>query len=253
LLPVIETLMQKEPWYESWFDTPFYHLLYSHRNELEARQHIDQLFQFLQPAEGSKILDLACGKGRHSKYISEKGFDVTGFDLSPYNIQSAKELCGDHLHFEVRDMRHFLGLNDFDVVLNLFTSFGYFDSMEEHLVCFRRVHDALKDNGLFVLDYLNAQKIIDGLVPEEVVIRGGIEFHITRQVEKSDIVKVIHFEADGRKYSFQERVKAFTASDFEDFCHKSEFRIRDILGTFEGTAFDPATSPRFILIAEKQS
>src|SRR5436853_6516213 len=63
----------KREWFESWFDSPYYHVLYKERDDLEARSFLDSLIGYLNPAPGSTILDVACGKGRHSLYLNQKG------------------------------------------------------------------------------------------------------------------------------------------------------------------------------------
>ena len=95
--------MQKDekPWYASWFDTPFYHILYQDRDEKEAALLINHLLTHLELSPPAKILDLACGKGRHSRYLNHLGYDVVGLDLSQQSIDYAKQYENDSLHYSV--------------------------------------------------------------------------------------------------------------------------------------------------------
>lgn len=243
--------MQKEHWFEHWFDSPYYHILYQNRNNQEAKANIDQLLLHLNLAGGAAILDLACGQGRHAHHIFQKGFQVTGYDLSPNNIAIAQKNALDGLVFEVRDMREHLGTSKFDAIFNLFTSFGYFETREAHLTCLQQVYKALKPGGIFVLDFLNAKKIACGLVPEEIVTASGITFHIKRKKEGNQLVKEISFEVGGVCKQFAERVMAFNAADFLDLFTQVGFHITNRLGSFDGEPFQPAQSDRLILIASK--
>ena len=120
--------MKEKSWYEEWFDSPYYHLLYQDRDEDEAQLFIHALAHKLRIPPEAKILDAACGKGRHSKTLAKYGFRVTGIDLSANNIAAARKYeCANALHFEVwRYAARFYRENEFDYVLNLFSSFGYF-------------------------------------------------------------------------------------------------------------------------------
>ena len=93
-----------ENWYTSWFDSPYYHILYKNRDDKEAGLFMKNLTSFLNLSTSSKILDLACGKGRHSKYLNQLGYHVTGIDLSPQSIVYAKQFENDKLFFEEHDM-----------------------------------------------------------------------------------------------------------------------------------------------------
>src|SRR6478609_7587991 len=110
-------------WFENWFDTDYYHLLYRHRDDDEAHEFIGALLAHLNPLPGQKALDLACGRGRHSVYLNSKNLDVTGVDLSKSSIAFAKKYENETLHFEVQDMRKSMGINKYDYIFNLFTSF----------------------------------------------------------------------------------------------------------------------------------
>ena len=113
-------------WYASWFDTPYYHILYKDRDYSEARGFMDNLTDYLNIPECGKILDLACGKGRHSVYLNTLGYHVTGVDLSEQSITHAKQFENENLKFDVHDMSKAYP-DTFDAVFNLFTSFGYFN------------------------------------------------------------------------------------------------------------------------------
>src|SRR5262245_10785989 len=122
------------PWFVSWFDSTYYHKLYSYRDAAEAAGFIDALIGRLLPAGGSVALDLGCGTGRHSRYLASKGFRVTGLDLAGGSIRQAKRSEHPGLHFFQHDMRAPFGTNAMDYVFNFFTSFGYFDDAAEHLM-----------------------------------------------------------------------------------------------------------------------
>ena len=118
--------MAKESWYKEWFNSPFYHKLYFERDDSEAEAFILQLVKYLKPVPNSRMLDIACGKGRHSKTLASLGYDVTGIDISPDSIEwAARKYENETLHFYMNKMRwHFWG-NNFVFALILFTRFGY--------------------------------------------------------------------------------------------------------------------------------
>ncbi|TMI68752.1 MAG: class I SAM-dependent methyltransferase, partial [Bacteroidetes bacterium] len=142
-------------WYRDWFDSPFYHRLYFERDEQEAKEFIDKLIHFLQPPIGSRMLDVACGRGRHSRILAEMQFDVTGIDLSPNSIAYAKEFEKENLSFYQHDIRLPFWINYFDYAFNFFTSFGYFATRREHDDAMRSIGAALRPGGIFVIDYIN--------------------------------------------------------------------------------------------------
>jgi len=120
--------MTKADWFQSWFHSPYYELLYYKRDRAEAKQFIDALLAHLNPPTHASFLDLACGSGRHSVFLASKGFEVTGIDLSDELIEKAKANESGNLTFYVHDMRNEFRINYYNYTLNLFTSFGYFDS-----------------------------------------------------------------------------------------------------------------------------
>lgn len=238
-------------WFENWFNSPYYHILYKHRNHQEAELFIDNLVKLLKPATDARFLDLPCGKGRHSTYLNKKGFDVTGLDLSPESVDYASQFENEKLHFFVHDMRRLFRTNYFDYILNLFTSFGYFENERDDLAVIDAVYKALKPNGIFVLDFFNVRKAVDNLVAEESLVIDTIQFNITRKIENNFIVKHIQFSDKGKEYHFQERLKMLTLNDFEKYFSDKKLKVLHLRGDYELRKFDVATSERLIIIAKK--
>lgn len=234
-------------WYASWFNTSYYHLLYKDRDDSEAKRFMDTLTQHLSIQPEENILDLACGKGRHSRYLNSLGYSVTGVDLSENSISSAKEFENDQLHFEVHDMTAPYNLQ-FNFVFNLFTSFGYFEDEADNVNTIKAIKSNLKPNGIGVIDFFNAEKVIADLVKEEIKQVEHITFKIKRFVENGFIVKQIDFTDNGEAFSFQERVKAITLDDFEQYLEAAGFTLLEMFGDYNLSKYNPKNSSRLILI-----
>lgn len=242
--------MQRK-WFQYWFNSPYYHILYQQRNDAEAEFFIDNLTNYLKPEGESKMLDIACGKGRHSIYLNKKGFDVTGIDLSEQSIKYAKQFENNKLHFLIHDMRRLFYINYFDVAMNLFTSFGYFDTEKDHVNALKTFRKCLKADGMLVIDYFNTAKIIKNLNSCEVKSLDEITFNITKNIVDGKIIKKINFEDKGKTFNFEERVQAFSLEDFERMLAKAGMVIDKIFGNYALENFDASLSDRLILVCKK--
>jgi SAM-dependent methyltransferase len=238
-------------WFKSWFDSPYYHILYKNRNDEEAKIFLDNIIAYLNPLKKSTMLDQACGKGRHAKYLNSLGFDVTGIDLSQQSIAWCKKFENDYLKFHVHDMRRIFKTNYFDYVFNIFTSIGYFENDREQQLAVDSAAISLKKEGKFVLDFTNMVKVKRNLKVEETVVCDNIAFHIKKKVENKFIIKQIDFSEQGNNYSFLERVEAMEMDDFERFFEHAGLKINDVFGNYSLEKFDVNTSDRLIIIAEK--
>lgn len=244
--------MKEKDWFEEWFDSPYYHLLYSNRDELEAQRFISNLSKQLQLAPGSNVLDLACGKGRHSVTLAQHGYNVLGLDLAASSIREAKIMEHSTLKFDVHDMREIYPNKQFHAIFNLFTSFGYFDSISDNAKVIRSIFSMLESNGILVIDFMNAQKVIGNLVANEEKTVEPITFHINRHYNGTHLFKKIQFEDKGVKYSFTERVQTLQLSDFKELLEKQGFEIICTFGDFDLKPFHEQDSDRLILIAQKK-
>jgi SAM-dependent methyltransferase len=176
---------------------------------------------------------------------------VIGLDLSEQNIEHARQYENEKLRFFVHDMRLVWKPKTFDIVLNMFTSFGYFETKHEHQEAISAVAKSLKPGGRFVLDFLNPYKVIYQLVPEEIKKIDGIEFHISKYVEDQHIIKEIEFEHEGKIYDFKERVKAIRRSEFLEYFEHADFKVLDIFGDYMLNPYIAETSDRMIFILQK--
>lgn len=236
-------------WFVSWFDTNYYHILYKHRDDTEAQEFMRNLVSLLQFNSDDLLLDLACGKGRHSIYLNSLGYNVVGADLSKNSIQLAKKFENDRLHFVEHDMRNVFK-NKYNAILNLFTSFGFFEDDKEDIAILQNIKNGLLPNGIAVIDFMNAEKVTANLVPNEIQTIDGITFHISRYLEKGFIVKEIRFEADGEQHIFFEKVKSLNLEKINSYIHSVGFKIKHIFGNYQLADFDPKTSDRLILVLE---
>lgn len=236
-----------ETWFSSWFDTPYYHILYKERNYREAQVFMDNLTHYLNLPEKAKVLDLACGKGRHSIYLNQLGFDVVGADLSENSIIDASKQSNETLHFKVHDMREPFE-EKYDAIFNLFTSFGYFENDDDNLTTLKAIKESLSEHGFAVIDFMNVNQVINNLVPEEVKTVDGIDFHLKRYVADGHIFKEIDFEDKGQKFHYTEKVKALTLQDFEAMMEEAGIYLLDIFGDYKLKKFHKTESERLILI-----
>jgi SAM-dependent methyltransferase len=240
--------------FNKWFDTHYYHLLYKHRDQNEAALFIDRLIEYLHPEHGCRMLDIACGKGRHALQLSDKGFNVTGFDLSENSIESAQCLSNENLHFLVHDMRLPIPVEPVDYAFNFFTSFGYFETVQQDEQAIASMAQSIKKGGWLVMDYVNMFRTEKELVPYTEQTIEGIQFISERSIGDRFIHKQIKVvdPAIGSPLFFEERVARYRVNDFENMFVKTGLSLHNVLGNEYLDAFDPENSSRLILIAQKK-
>lgn len=241
----------KKEWFEKWFNSPYYHKIYEKRDREEARKFVDNIIDKLHVPPGAKVCDLACGKGRYAAYLHSLGYDVVGLDLSENSIQQAKQQAEAGLEFYRHDMRDKFCKNKFDVVFNFFTSFGYFHKDKDHIKTLKAVQYSLRNNGLFMIDFLNVHKLKKNIIPRETKHKNQITFVIKRWKEEGFIYKNIHVKDKSREMNFTERIRAFYLSDFKKMFSSAGMVIRKVYGDYKLNPYSEEQSPRLIIIAEK--
>lgn len=246
--------MSDKPWYKDWFDSHYYHLLYQHRDDEEALHFIDILIRYLNPQPGATMVDIACGRGRHSKVLADMGFDVTGIDLSAASIEEAKKSEDDHLHFFQHDMRLPFWINYFQFAFNFFTSFGYFKTRREHDNAIRTIAQGLVRGGIFVIDYLNVHYSEELLEQSSTASVDGVTFHITKWQDEEHFFKQIQVTDEANKtpkHLYTERVAKFSLGDFTDLLAYQGMQVQEVFGDYHLGRYDVRKSPRMIILARK--
>lgn len=240
-------------WFEQWFDTPYYHRLYFQRDEKEAEAFIIRLINHLNPTPGSTMLDVACGRGRHSLTLANMGFDVTGIDLSAQSIQAALMQQRSNLQFFQHDMRQPFRINYFDYAFNFFTSFGYFRTRREHDAAIRTISQAIHLNGVLVIDYINTHFAEDHLVHQSDITVDDYNFHITKWMDETHFYKKIEVEHDSfdTPHVYTEKVAKFSLGDFTDMLAYQGMQIHEVFGNYALGHYHVRQTPRMIMIARK--
>lgn len=231
-----------------WFDSDYYHILYKHRDYNEARNFIDNIIEYLDLKKGSKILDLACGIGRHSIYLDKIGFKVVGTDKSSNNIKKAKARQNQSLSFLQMEMIDNTN-HKYDGIFNLFTSFGYVNH-DYNLKTVKNIERQLKDNGTVVVDFMNTLFVKNNLVIEETKVINDLSFKIKRRSDGKFIYKEIKFH-DKRDYFFHEKVMDLSLNDFESYLTRYNLRIIKTFGDYNLNDFDIKKSERLIMVIKK--
>lgn len=243
----------QQTWFKDWFNSSYYHQLYFHRDDKEAADFIDNLITYLKPAPGSTMLDVACGKGRHSLQLADKGFDVTGIDLSDDSISEALKSERPTLHFYKHDMRLPFWINYFGYAFNFFTSFGYFRTRREHDNAIRTIAQAIQANGIFVMDFLNVHYAEDHLVHQAQKEIDGINFLITKWYDETHFYKKIIVEDENKEepLTYTEKVAKFSLGDFTEMFAYQGLQLQEVFGDYSFSNYDVKKSPRMVMIAKK--
>ena len=236
-------------WFANWFDSKYYHILYKNRDEEEAILFINKLINYLNPKKNIRIIDIACGKGRHATHLNNIGFDVTGIDLSKNSISKAKNK--KKLSFHVHDMRKTYRENYFDIATNLFTSFGYFKSNKENQNVMNAMSKNLKKEGLLIIDFINMKHAIKNLTAYEEKKINRIKFKIKKYIKSNYLIKEISVKEKKEIFKFQEKIQILNLEDFHKMSKIAGLKIINIFGNYQFDLFNENTSERLILICKK--
>ncbi|WP_150269544.1 class I SAM-dependent methyltransferase [Paenibacillus tepidiphilus] len=235
-------------WYERSFGED-YLIVYRHRDFSGARREVESMIGWLSLPQGAKVLDLCCGMGRHSVALAEAGYEVTGVDLSEVLLREARTLEGAEAITWVRsDMRQLPLAGGFDAVVNLFTSFGYFEEDEEQVKVLKEIHRMLKPGGKFIIDYLNPAYVIKHLVPHSTREDGDTLIDESRRIEDGYVKKniVLTSKTDSTPRVYQERVKLYPLEQFSALLSAAGLSLKAVHGSYDEGEYHAETSTRMI-------
>jgi ubiquinone/menaquinone biosynthesis C-methylase UbiE len=241
-------------WFKDWFETQEYQSVYQHRNERDAEDLVTLILTNIILNHSAKVLDMACGTGRHSILFAKKGFNVTAVDLSKNMLSVARSKAQSenlNINFVQADLRYFAYTVKFELIVNLFTSFGYFESDIENFHILKSAYLHLNESGYFVLDFFNKHFIENNLVLESIDKIGSGEIIQRRKIEGQRIIKDILIKNNGHSKMFRESVRMYDPEELSSELTRIGFAIEKTFGDFHGSKFDKTYSKRIILFARK--
>jgi SAM-dependent methyltransferase len=229
-------------WFKQWFGEEYLEL-YAHRDEAEAERAVKLLQKVLPWQIGWRVLDVGCGAGRHARALEAAGARCIGLDLSASLLQRARQVTRAPL---VRaDMRALpIRPRSMDLTVNLFTSFGYFEHDNEHVVALKEMASTVLKDGWFVLDFLHAATVRSTLAPGPRPIGPGSTGERRLSRDGRFVCKIVKL-ADGKR--LEERVRLFAAGELELLLREAGVRVVHQFGDYDGGPLQPG-APRTILI-----
>jgi len=231
----------------SWYETAFrkqYLDLYYHRSDEAAKGEADFAMRVLGLFEGARVLDVACGAGRHARALGARGCRVVGVDLSRDLLREAADVA------RVRaDMRRLPFAGSFDAATSFFTSFGYFDDAGNRATL-ASIAGAIRPAGVFLLDFMNAIAVERQLVPQSEEERNGRRYHIRRRIEAGRVVKDVQIEEEGLTLRYSESVRLYQHHDLVGLLSGVGLNPVAAYGAFDGRDFT-TDAPRCILVAKR--
>ncbi|MDQ0339780.1 ubiquinone/menaquinone biosynthesis C-methylase UbiE [Caldalkalibacillus uzonensis] len=240
-----------EPWYVQSFKQD-YLKIYAHRNDEAAEREVNQIVNLLDMEKGSAVLDLCCGQGRHSRALARRGFQVTGLDLSSVLLAEAEKRSAEYnIRYVQGDVRKIPFEHEFDYILNLFTSFGYFEKWDDNLSVFRGIRRALQTNGQFLIDFLNPEYVKHNLKPYTEREAGQLHIIERRQIQGKQVVKTIEVREGEEARHYKEQVQLFTYEEMAAMLKEAGLEVTKVYGSLERQAYDPVRSPRMIIIGKR--
>lgn len=245
-------------WWQNFFDDGTYRILYElypERRQENTIRHCNFIEDVLKPSKHAKILDLACGPGRHSIELAKRGYKVTGFDYSEFFLNKARAFEKEvdaNVRFVQGDMRELPFQNEFDIAINMFTSFGYFQKEEDHLKVLKGVAKSLKLGGKFLLDVINREWLV-----RHFQAKGwekGADFLLLED-RKLDLehsrseAKWILLQ-DNKQKIYQHSLRIFTLRELMELMNQANLKVLSYYGTFRQEPWNFDTN-RTIIITEK--
>lgn len=238
-----------QPWYVRAFAAEYIEL-YQHRSPEQGREQVQQMLDSgLLPKRG-KVLDLCCGAGRHLLPMREFGLDAVGLDLSRDLLEH-----GQLQDVAVRGNAIALPFADgvFDVITNLFSSFGYFPTDEMHMQVLHEMRRVLNPGGKLIIDHMNAEVVIRDLVPYSEEVRGELTLKQTRRydAESKRVIKDVEYCIEGKpSQNWHESVRLFTDVELGHLLKQSGFGVDGLYSGLDKSKFG-AGSKRQVVAASR--
>jgi SAM-dependent methyltransferase len=247
--------MNETPWYGPLFGEDY---LRHFRSPAERTAHeVEQIVQRLALPPGSRILDLCCGYGRHTIPLAQHGYEMTGQDLSEALLQQARTDAaaqGVQAQWVHSDMRQIPFEEEFDAVINIWTSFGYLENEAEDQKVFHQVHKALKTGGLFLIDFINRECYVRQSRPHRITWHeDGVldleECYFDLLTSRGNVRRTI-IDPNGRRTELRWSVRWYTLTELVAMLAAAGLQVQSYLGGLDGSDLT-LDSRRLVLVSRK--
>lgn len=241
--------MSTQPWFKAAFG-PDYLRIYAHRSDTQAQAQVSAMQVCGLLPRAGRVLDIACGAGRHLHAMRRAGLDARGLDYS-IDLLRVGDLRGLATRADMREIPFGTGM--FDWACSLFTSFGYFENDSGDLAMFAGAARVLKAGGRLVLDHINPQVTLRGLQAQTVSESEGTKLVQRRHYDSSTrlLCKDIEFTQGGETRRWQERVRLYEPRELEGLLRQAGFAGLKRFGDLDGRPWDEAASPRQVMLASR--
>jgi SAM-dependent methyltransferase len=250
--------MTTTPWYATYFGEEYFDVYGPMLSEERTAREVEGIVKLLDLKQGMRILDLACGHGRHAIPLAQRGFQITGQDLSEVFLERARAEArarGANVSWVHSDMREIPFVDEFDAIINIFTAFGYFESDSEDQRVLHQVHKALRPGGYFLLDLVHRDALVRRFQPFDVSRRDdGLVVTEERQFDQltgRTTVRVTLFYPDGRRTELGHVVRSYTPTELVGNLGRSGLEVRAAYGGLDGSPLS-VDSRRLVVIAQKK-
>lgn len=244
-------------WYIDFFTKYYLPFLGHKKNPSKTKKEVGFICRALDLSKKAKILDLACGQGRHSVELARKGYQITGLDLNKNLLNLAKKSAKKKrvgLRLIQSDMRKIPSENEFDAVISMFTYFGYFKKERENLKVLREVFKVLKPGGLFLLDLMNKKWVLQeylGKTWQEIKKSYILEDRSFDRRRKNYLNKILIITAKKEIRKTFTLVRLYDSFEIKKKLEKIGFLVLKFYGDYNGNKFSPQKSPRMIILTKK--
>ncbi len=241
-------------WFKDWFASEEYLNVYSHRNKDDANSLLKLILTNISIPKNALILDSACGNGRHSESLSKLGYNVFGFDLSKTLLRVAQKnklTNNATVNYFCSDIRNIPITKSFDAILNLFTSFGYFNNDEENFSIIKFASKTMREEGYFIFDYLNPEYVKNNLIKYSEKIIGKKKIIERRRIQNNRVVKEIEIIDDKFSNRYFESVQLYSFQEILTMFKHFGFYSVNNFGNYKGIQYSEQTSERMIIIFKK--
>jgi SAM-dependent methyltransferase len=248
--------MSDMPWYQEFAGADYLRIYSPFLPPERSAREVANIVKLLNLTPNSSILDLCCGQGRHTIPLAQQGYRMTGLDLNQFILQRAQvdaETKGIKARWLQSDMRHIPFDNEFDAIINIFTSFGYLENEDEDLQVLRQVQQALKPGGLFLLETIYQVRVVRTFSPHGIIRYDDglivLEERRLNLLESRNEIAITMLYPDGQRKKYKQLIRIYTLTELRRMLKSVGIEVQAYYGDLDGSAL--TVDSRLVIVGKK--